>query len=256
MRIPRLSKVKNWMHARATDDEADTVLITVVLMFPLLIMLMGWSVDFSKNVMIRGDYEDIAQAAAQTAIRYQDGVGNVDCVNTGWLNWREAVNFVNANVGGGGAGSAQAVATYMMKTGRADSRTFSDAASSKYVYEADSDYRTVSTFRSFAQTMSASSRYASTYGDSTDDTDANYFAIKITCSNTDSSGGNSRGAGDYDRVGVDVKDWTSNMFLTLPTDNSGSLDTGPLGVNMTPVQKFNISKQAISSYSSSSLNIG
>ena len=101
MKIPRLSRFKNWMHARATDDEADTVLVTVVLMFPLLIMLMGWSVDFSKNVMIRGDYEDIAQVAAQTAIRYQDGVGNVDCVNTGWLNWRDAVNCVNANVGGG-----------------------------------------------------------------------------------------------------------------------------------------------------------
>lgn len=251
-----LSTLIDWVHSRATDDEADTVLVTVVMMFPLLILLMGWSVDFSKNAMIRGDYEDIAQSAVQTAIRYQDGVGNVNCVNTSWLDWPQAVAFVNANVGGDGAGSAQAVATYMMKTGRADAHTFSSSASAKYVYDADSDYVTVSSFRSFAQTMKASSRYASTHGDSTNSTDGNYFAIKVTCSNTDSSGGYNRGAGDYDRVALQIRDWTSNMFMTLPTDNNGNVTTGRLGVNTTPVQKFNISKQAISSYSASSLNVG
>ena len=131
----------------------------------------------------------------------------------------------------------------MVKTGRADKSTFSTSASKKYVYDADSDSNTVKAFRSMSQAS-----------DSTDSSYPNYFAIKITCSNVDSSGTTTRGvSGKTDMVNLQVQDWTMNMFLMLPTSNNGTVPSGGIGTDITQVQKFNIDKSAISSYSSSSL---
>lgn len=138
-----MGRIKERFLRSATSDEADAVLMSVVLAMPLILTFLGWSVDFSKNVMIRGDLDDIAQESVTTAIKYQDGVGNVNCVNTAWLTHNQAVAFVNRNADGDGAASAQAIATYMTKTGRADRRSFSSFAGPRYIYDADSDYATV-----------------------------------------------------------------------------------------------------------------
>jgi len=77
-----MKRLLNLIRAQSASDDADAVLITVVLALPLLITLLGWSVDFSKNFTVRSDLDSIAQEATTTSIKYQDGVGNVDCVNT------------------------------------------------------------------------------------------------------------------------------------------------------------------------------
>lgn len=250
-----MKRLLNLIGAQSASDDADAVLITVVLALPLLITLLGWSVDFSKNFMIRSDLDSIAQEATTTSIKYQDGVGNVDCVNTSWLTHNQAVAFVNNNADGFGAASAQAIATYMTKTGRSDERTFSGNVAPKYIYDADSDYATVSSFRSYSQTAAAGP-YVSEGGDSTDPADPNYFAIKVTCSVKDSSEGHNRGAAkdsNTKAVRLQVKDWTTNFFLALPTANNGAVDYGN-AVRMVQAQKFDVDRSAISSYSASSLN--
>lgn len=78
----------------------------------------------------------------------------------------------------------------------------------------------------------------------------------MTCSADDSSGGGRRGAagrGNTKSVRLQVKDWTTNMYLALPTANNGSVDYDS-AVRMVQVQKFNVDRSAISSYSANSLN--
>ena len=247
--------IRGWFTTSATSDEADAVLISVVLAMPLILTFLGWSVDFSKNIMIRGDIDSIAQESVTTAIKYQDGIGNVDCINTTWLTHNQAIAFVNRNADGSGAASAQAIATYMTKTGRSDSRSFNGNVSPKYIYDADSDYATVSAFRSYSQT-SVTGPYVGDGGDSNDPSDPNYFAIRVTCSADDSSGGGNRGAaGRYNTkaVRLQVKDWTTNMYLAIPTSNNGTVDYDN-ATRMVQAQKFDVDRSAISSYSANSLS--
>lgn len=235
--------VNDEMHS----DDADTVIVTVVMLWPLIMLLMGWSVDFAKNIVIRSDLDEIALEAVQAGIRNQDGLGNIDCTNTGWLTKDGAISMIKNSEDTSGAATTkhiggatrQALKTYLVKTGRATKNDFIDSATKDmrgnlYNSSDDSinedaagyDSQEVFAYRSFAAEPDSA-------------TGATAFRIKITCSNknhritTSSNDGvdsfgiysprNSfRGVENatYDSMTIEVKDWTSNFFLGNPLTNA------------------------------------
>ena len=228
--------VSDEMHS----DDADSVIVTVVMLWPLIMLLMGWSVDFAKNIVIRSDLDEIALEAVQAGIRNQDGLGNIDCTNTGWLTKEGAIGMIKAGTHSGGA-TKQVLKTYLVKTGRATENDFlgyssifaaRDMTGSLYNASDDSvnedaagnDSQEVLAYRSFLNNGNGA------YADSAEGATA--FRIKITCHNEydrlptsrrDSHPyASDRGVQNakYDSMTIEVKDWTSNFFLGNPLTNA------------------------------------
>lgn len=280
--------VSDEMHS----DDADSVIVTVVMLWPLIMLLMGWSVDFAKNIVIRSDLDEIALEAVQAGIRNQDGLGNIDCTDTGWLTKEGAIGMIKSSTHSGGA-TKQALKTYLVKTGRAAKNDFIDSAtkdmrgnlynsSDDSVNEdaAGNDSQEVLAYRSFLNNG---------HGADADSAEgATAFRIKITCNNASKRLPTSRHdshpyASDrgvenamYDSMTIEVKDWTANFFLGNPLTNAKykedamlhpyvNKDTGVAGLlsgganinyrtDETEVQRFEVTQTAISSWSQSSLN--
>lgn len=274
------------------SDDADSVIVTVVMLWPLIMLLMGWSVDFAKNIVIRSDLDEIALEAVQAGIRNQDGLGNIDCTDTGWLTKEGAIGMIKASNHSGGA-TKQALKTYLVKTGRAAKNDFIDSAtkdmrgnlynsSDDSVNEdaAGNDSQEVLAYRSFLNNG---------HGADADSAEgATAFRIKITCNKASDRLSTSRRdshpyASDrgvenamYDSMTIEVKDWTANFFLGNPLTNAKykedvmlhpyvNKDTGAAGLlsgganinyrtDETEVQRFEVTQTAISSWSQSSLN--
>lgn len=228
--------VNDEMHS----DDADTVLVTVVMLWPLIMLLMGWSVDFAKNIVVRSDLDEIALEAVQAGIRNQDGLGNIDCVNTDWLTKDSAISFIKAGTRKGGA-TKQALKTYLVKTGRATESDFlgyssryaaHDMIGSLYNSSDDSvnedaasnDSQEVFAYRSFMNNGNGA--------DADSDEGATAFRIKITCGNeydrlstskrSSHPYSSDRGVQNakYDSMTIEVKDWTANFFLGNPLTNA------------------------------------
>lgn len=254
----------SWVKSQAQNDEADSVLVSVVLIFPFIILMLGWSVDFSKNVVVRSDYDEIALEAAQAAIRNQDGVGNVDCAGdtgrngTDWLTYSQAKSrLVEGTTAYQNTGPAvrQALRSYLQKTGRAvPGNLYTDDANAD-----DYDAQQVKTYRAFVN------------GGKDADSGSLAFLIKVSCGTAaDRSGaGASRGqvkssgeAAKIDMVTVSVKDWTGNFFLANPlfsnyNNRKADSETSDVIHNTGAplnVQRYNIEQRAISSWSESALN--
>lgn len=277
-----------YAHSQLASDDADSVIVTVVCCFPFLILMMGWSLDFAKNVVVRSDLEEIALESVQSAIRAQDGVGGIECTNTDWLTRDGAVNAVKSGGRGSskvGASTKLALKTYLMKTGRADSTDFVSASSDEMkgnVYNdkdtakanlaSNADYAQVATYRQLALADGEDLKTA--------DADTGYtaFRIKITCGkaadrkSTLSDGEKVSFAGDYssrgvagklpDQITIQVKDWCGNFFLGNPITNQHyaedtTINFDPdIGISTSTrnVQRFEISKSAISAWSQSTFN--
>lgn len=228
--------VSDEMHS----DDADSVIVTVIMLWPLIMLLMGWSVDFAKNIVIRSDLDEIALEAVQAGIRNQDGLGNIDCTDTGWLTKEGAIGMIKAGTHSGGA-TKQALKTYLVKTGRATEYDFlgyssifaaRDMTGSLYNSSDDSvnndaagnDSQEVLAYRSFLNNGNGA------YADSADGATA--FRIKITCHNASDRLPTSRRdshpyASDrgvqnamHDSMTIEVKDWTANFFLGNPLTNA------------------------------------
>lgn len=273
----RFNDYMSFFQQQASSDEADSVVVSVVCVFPFIMLMMGWSVDFSKNVVIRSDLDEIALESVQAAIRAQDGIGGVECTNTDWLNYNEAVNAVKAGRNYGSA-TKLALKTYLMKTGRATDADFSGAAENDLkggIYNGAGSRTNVNKVAA-----DNDSKEVATYRFAGNDTDygPRAFRIKITCSNAADRANVRQDAASeelanqigtrkdrVDTVSISVKDWTSNIFLSMPMFND-SRDMDSDGINMndviqsdddnTQVQRFNIEKSAISTWSSTSLNAG
>lgn len=274
----RFNDYMSFFHEQASSDEADSVVVSVVCVFPFIMLMLGWSVDFSKNVVIRSDLEEIALESVQAAIRAQDGIGNVECTNTDWLNYNEAVNAVKAGRSSYGSATKLALKTYLIKTGRATDADFSGAVESDLkggIYNGGGSRANVNKVAA-----DNDSKEVATYRFAGDDTDygPRAFRIKITCSNAADRANLRHDAASeelanqigtrkdrVDTVSISVKDWTSNVFLSMPLFNdSRYMDSD--GINMddvihsdndnTQVQRFNIEQSAISTWSSTSLNAG
>jgi hypothetical protein len=241
--------VNDEMHS----DDADTVLVTVVMLWPLIMLLMGWSVDFAKNIVIRSDLDEIALEAVQAGIRNQDGLGNIDCTNTGWLTKDGAISLIKNSEDTSGAtttkhiggATKQALKTYLVKTGRAAKNDFIDSAtkdmrgnlynsSDDSVNEdaASNDSQEVLAYRSFMNNGNGA--------DADSDEGATAFRIKIICGNKNhriatssnygvdpfdifNSENSFRGVDNalsYDSMTIEVKDWTANFFLGNPLTNA------------------------------------
>ena len=234
--------VNDEMHS----DDADTVLVTVVMLWPLIMLLMGWSVDFAKNIVIRSDLDEIALEAVQAGIRNQDGLGNIDCTNTGWLTKDGAISLIKKSEDTSGAttkhiggATKQALKTYLVKTGRAAKNDFIDSATKDMrgnLYNSSDDSINEDAAGYDSQEVFA---YRSFAADTDSDTGATAFRIKIICGNknhritTSSNYGvdsfdifhsmNSfRGVDNatYDSMTIEVKDWTANFFLGNPLTNA------------------------------------
>lgn len=273
-----------YAHSQLTSDDADSVIVTVVCCFPFLILMIGWSLDFSKNVVVRSDLEEIALESVQAGIRAQDGVGNIECTNTGWLTRSGALNAVKSG-DEVGTSTRLALKTYLMKTGRADSRDFASASSSDmsgniYKDSARSDAELASNADSIQVATYRQLALASGTDLKTADTDTGYtaFRIRITCSKAEdrktslsngetvSSGSDSDHRGvsgsQSDQINIQVKDWCGNFFLGNPITNQHYMEDATINydsdLNITTstrnVQRFEISKSAISTWSQSSLN--
>lgn len=280
----------HYVRSEAKSDDADAVLVTVLVMFPLMFLLIGFSLDFSKNVVIRSDLEEIALESVNAAIRAQDGVGNIICKGgTGWLDRNSAIGFVNS--GSNDETSAKiAIKSYLMKTGRAESSDFAganddDLKDTLYNGKTDeessvalrADSQQVSTFRSIVRDMSGPVK--------DDETPATAFRIRVTCGNADKrknklsngeqadiNGGNAAFRGvtnsKSDMITMDVKDWTGNFILGNPLaqqrhtndeveKNGVNLDSEiGFSTSSVNVQRFNITRSAITTWSQSALNEG
>lgn len=232
--------VSDEMHS----DDADSVIVTVVMLWPLIMLLMGWSVDFAKNIVIRSDLDEIALEAVQAGIRNQDGLGNIDCTDTDWLTKEGAISQIKKSEDTSGAttkhiggATRQALKTYLVKTGRAAKNDFIDSATKDmrgnlYNSSDDSinedaagyDSQEVLAYRSFLNNGNGA------YADSADGATA--FRIRITCNNASKRSSTSRRdshpyASDrgvenarYDSMTIEVKDWTANFFLGNPLTNA------------------------------------
>lgn len=268
------SEYISWAKDVASSDEADSVVVSVVVCFPFIVLMLGWSVDFSKNIVIRSDLDEIALESVQAAIRNQDGVGNVECTNTSWLDYDTAVNVVKSGRGVGSA-TKQALKSYLMKTGRATAATFAATSDSDMrgdIYNGDGEMDKLAANNDSIQVKAYRS-----FGGNDDTVDGpTAFRIRISCLNSAAraSQGDQKNSGSaaligggsnrIDTVKIDVKDWTSNFFLGNPM-LSKSKDMSNDGVNLdtesgasfnadsTQVQRFNVSQSAISSWSQDAL---
>lgn len=64
---------------RIRSEVADSMTVFLITAMPLLLLFVGWTIDFTKNASVRSEYMDIAQEAAQAAIREQNGNGSLLC---------------------------------------------------------------------------------------------------------------------------------------------------------------------------------
>lgn len=238
-----LKSYSGFVNDEMHSDDADSVIVTVVMLWPLIMLLMGWSVDFAKNIVVRSDLDEIALEAVQAGIRNQDGLGNIDCTDTGWLTKDGAISQIKKSEDTSGAtthiggATRQALKTYLVKTGRASKNDFIDSAtkdmrgnlynsSDDSINEdaAGNDSQEVLAYRSFLNNGHGA------YADS--DEGATAFRIKITCNNASKRLSTSRRdshpyASDrgvenakHDSMTIEVKDWTANFFLGNPLTNA------------------------------------
>ena len=252
-----LKSYSGFVNDEMHSDDADSVIVTVVMLWPLIMLLMGWSVDFAKNIVIRSDLDEIALEAVQAGIRNQDGLGNIDCTDTGWLTKEGAISQIkksedtsSATTKHIGGATREALKTYLVKTGRAAKNDFIDSATKDMrgnLYNASddsvnedaagNDSQEVLAYRSFLNNGHGA------YADS--DEGATAFRIKITCNNASKRLSTSRRdskvsmmghwlihyshtyASDrgvenakYDSMTIEVKDWTANFFLGNPLTNA------------------------------------
>lgn len=281
-----------YANSQLTSDEADSVIAVVCCCFPFFILMIGWSLDFSKNVVVRSDLEEIALESVQAGIRAQDGIGNIECTNTGWLTRNGAVNAVKTGQDGSskvGLSTQLALKTYLIKTARADANDFISTSKSDMkdsIYNEDTytdgnldndvasnaDSIQVATYRQLALAKGVNVKTA--------DSDYGYtaFKIKITCSKasdrqnslsngetvtTGSDAGNRGVSGSQsDQINIEVKDWCGNFFLGNPITNQHYTEDTTINydtdLNITTstrnVQRFEIKKSAIAAWSQSTLN--
>lgn len=283
-----MSSYFKYVKEECCSDTADTIMVTVVMLWPLMFLLIGFSLDFSKNIVIRADLEGIALESVNAAIRAQDGRGNIMCKNTVWLNREAAIGMVNSTIKDA-ASTKLAIKSYLMKTGRAVSADFAGAADEDMrdsVYNGHTSEETMVASRADSQQVKTYRLIAKNFmGDSVndDETPQTAFRIKVTCGNASNrqnklstgeqagiNGGNAqfRGVSNSrsDMITLDVKDWSGNFILSNPLAQTSGIENEVYskGVNMDDeigisnssvnIQRYNINKTAISTWSQSAFN--
>lgn len=243
------------------DEKAGEALIFVIVSLPFIFLMFGMSIDLTKNYVVKGEYSDIAQEAAQAAIKAQNGDGSIDCRDAqyGGQIGVEYGGIKNTTAYPGLSGIQNAIndpntptanrivlRTYLQKTGRSTSaslkRTQMVDNNGESIYRNDA----ASAFND-AAFVSAVRRYMHRYGSVTetvgqdwnsaqDAADSDMLHIAISCSQGVSdmsgiatwteTGTNSKdgtvGKGNLvTQINVTADDWAPNYILGIFGNGSG-----------------------------------
>lgn len=74
-------KIKHFL-GKLRSEAGDTMSTLIIVSMPLLLFMVAMTIDFTKNGIVKSEYNNIAQEAAQSAVREQTGDGSLKCGQT------------------------------------------------------------------------------------------------------------------------------------------------------------------------------
>lgn len=280
------------MKKKLRSEAADSVTMFVITSMFFIFLVTGWAIDTAKNASVRADLNDIAQESVQSAVRVQDGNGNLKgsiCQkggSTGWLHGSRDIELWAAEHWTTDPAITLVLHAYQEKTGRGANALYSRPGQYNEAFNArQGDYQFVRNMRSVGFSDIDRTGDNNPF-DRGSDEDLKYY-VRVTCSSgLYFQGKNNRGDKDYssgitsgnkvstgkdkiNTITIEVQDWTSNFLLgfangLIPNVSEGKENIYDGGTEWKNVRKnertynfsyqtFRIQQSAVTSWSSSAV---